>query len=108
MNNKYDFNAYDTILNLLPETTGYIVDGTITLDGEAIIKKDKGGHSIPALADSDMQKIRGDKVAMIFQDPMTALSPITVTFCNCILLVRSHGRTTLITYYKTLDRKYCA
>ena len=65
-----------TILNLLPETTGYIVDGTITLDGEAIIKKDKAGRSVPALADSDMQKIRGDKVAMIFQDPMTALNPI--------------------------------
>ena len=65
-----------TILNLLPETTGYIVDGTITLDGEAIIKKDKAGRSVPALVDSDMQKIRGDKVAMIFQDPMTALNPI--------------------------------
>ena len=65
-----------TILNLLPETTGYIVDGSITLDGEAIIKKDKSGKSVPAMADSDMQKIRGDKVAMIFQDPMTALNPI--------------------------------
>ena len=65
-----------SILNLLPETTGYIVDGTITLDGEAIIKKDKANHSVPALVDSDMQKIRGDKVAMIFQDPMTALNPI--------------------------------
>ena len=65
-----------TILNLLPETTGYIVDGTITLDGEAIIKKDKSGRSVPAMVDSDMQKIRGDKVAMIFQDPMTALNPI--------------------------------
>ena len=65
-----------SILNLLPETTGYIVDGTITLDGEAIIKKDKSGRSVSAMADSDMQKIRGDKVAMIFQDPMTALNPI--------------------------------
>ena len=65
-----------SILNLLPETTGVIVDGTITLDGEPIIKKDKDGKSIPALLDSDMQKIRGNKVAMIFQDPMTALNPI--------------------------------
>lgn len=65
-----------SILNLLPETTGYIVDGAITLDGEAIIKKNRAGRSVPAMADSDMQKIRGDKVAMIFQDPMTALNPI--------------------------------
>ncbi len=65
-----------SVLNLLPESTGVIVDGTITLDGEAIIRKNREGKSVPAMLDSDMQKIRGDKVAMIFQDPMTALNPI--------------------------------
>ena len=34
------------VLNLLPETTGQIIDGTISLDGEAIIKKSKDGKSI--------------------------------------------------------------
>ena len=65
-----------SVLNLLPETTGYIVDGTIELEGQFIIKKDSSGKSIAALSDRDMQKIRGNKVAMIFQDPMTALNPI--------------------------------
>ena len=65
-----------TILNLLPETTGHIVRGTVTLDSEPIIKMDSSGKSIPAKTDAEMQKIRGDKVAMIFQDPMTALNPI--------------------------------
>ena len=65
-----------TILNLLPETTGHIVRGTVTLDSEPIIKMDSSGKSVPAKTDAEMQKIRGDKVAMIFQDPMTALNPI--------------------------------
>ena len=81
-----------SILNLLPETTGHIVDGTITLDGEAIIRKDRDGHSIPALVDSDMQKIRGDKVAMIFQDPMTALNPIFTVGDQIAESVRLHQR----------------
>ena len=65
-----------SILNLLPETTGFIKHGTITLDGDPVIRTDENGNSIPAMDDSDMQKIRGKKVAMIFQDPMTALNPI--------------------------------
>ncbi|MBR3430990.1 MAG: ABC transporter ATP-binding protein [Clostridia bacterium] len=80
------------VLNLLPETTGQIIDGTISLDGEAIIKKSKDGKSIPALVDSDMQKIRGDMVAMIFQDPMTALNPIFTVGYQIAESVRLHQK----------------
>jgi peptide/nickel transport system ATP-binding protein len=34
------------------------------------------GQEIMALSEKEMRKIRGDKIAMIFQDPMTALNPI--------------------------------
>ncbi len=34
------------------------------------------GQDIMALSEREMRKIRGDKIAMIFQDPMTALNPI--------------------------------
>ena len=34
------------------------------------------GQDIMALTEKEMRKIRGDKIAMIFQDPMTALNPI--------------------------------
>ena len=34
------------------------------------------GQDIMALSEKEMRKIRGDKIAMIFQDPMTALNPI--------------------------------
>lgn len=81
-----------SILNLLPETTGHIADGTITLDEEPIIKKDKKGNSVPAMLDADMQKIRGDKVAMIFQDPMTALNPIFTVGYQIAESVRLHQK----------------
>ena len=64
------------VLNLLPETTGHIVKGTITLDSEPIIKMDSNGKSVAAKTDAEMQKIRGRKISMIFQDPMTALNPL--------------------------------
>ncbi len=34
------------------------------------------GQNIMAFSEKEMRKIRGDKIAMIFQDPMTALNPI--------------------------------
>jgi peptide/nickel transport system ATP-binding protein len=34
------------------------------------------GQDIMAMSEKEMRKIRGDKIAMIFQDPMTALNPI--------------------------------
>ena len=55
-----------SILRLLPKPVGQIVAGEILLDGEDILKR----------KEIDMQVIRGEKVSMIFQDPMTALNPI--------------------------------
>lgn len=55
-----------SILRLLPSRVGKIVQGSIDLEGE----------DITALSDAKMREIRGNKVSMIFQDPMTALNPI--------------------------------
>ena len=81
-----------SILNLLPETTGVIVDGTISLEGTPIITKDQNGNSVPAMSDAEMQKIRGDVVAMIFQDPMTALNPIFTVGDQIAESVRLHQK----------------
>jgi len=54
------------ILRLLPERTGKILNGSIVFDGTDLL----------ALKDMDMRKIRGERISMIFQDPMTALNPI--------------------------------
>lgn len=55
-----------TIMRLLPERTGKITSGSITFEGENIVE----------LPDAEMRNIRGDKIAMIFQDPMTSLNPV--------------------------------
>ena len=55
-----------SILRLLPERTGNIRSGSIAFDGEDLL----------ALSVDDMQsRIRGEKISMIFQDPMTSLNP---------------------------------
>lgn len=55
-----------SILSILPNPPAKLRGGEIYLDGEDLIKK----------SDAELLKIRGKKVSMIFQDPMTALNPI--------------------------------
>ena len=55
-----------SIMRLLPKPAGHIVSGEILYDGKDLAK-------IPAV---DMHTIRGKKIAMIFQEPMTALNPV--------------------------------
>ncbi|MEG1469305.1 MAG: ABC transporter ATP-binding protein [Anaerovoracaceae bacterium] len=55
-----------SILRLLPETTGKIIAGKILYDGEDLLK----------ISEDDMRKVRGDKISMVFQDPMSALNPV--------------------------------
>lgn len=53
------------ILRILPTPPAKIKKGQVILGGEELLK----------LPEKEMQKIRGNKIAMIFQDPMTALNP---------------------------------
>ena len=56
-----------SILRLLPEKTGIIQNGTITMEGVELL-------DLPV---TEMrEKYRGEKIAMIFQDPMTSLNPV--------------------------------
>jgi len=54
------------ILRLVPNPPGKIVSGEILLESEDVVTK----------KEADMRKIRGNKVSMIFQDPMTSLNPV--------------------------------
>lgn len=55
-----------SILRLLPTNTGRILRGQIEYNGTNILE----------LEEADMRKMRGDKIAMVFQDPMTSLNPV--------------------------------
>ena len=55
-----------SILNLVPEPQGRIISGEVWFDGDNVL----------TMTDKQLQTLRGDRVAMIFQDPMTSLNPI--------------------------------
>ena len=54
-----------SIIRLIPEPPGRIVSGEIIF----------GGTDILSLEEAEVRKIRGHRIAMIFQDPMTSLNP---------------------------------
>lgn len=55
-----------SLMQLVPNPPGRIVEGEIIFEGEDLLKK----------TEEEMQKIRGGKIAMSFQDPMTYLNPV--------------------------------
>lgn len=54
-----------SLLQLIPQPPGKIVSGSIKFDGK----------DLRLLNNKELQKIRGNKISMIFQDPMTSLNP---------------------------------
>ena len=55
-----------SILRLIPNPPGKIVGGDVTFAGEKLLEVD----------DSRMREIRGNDIAMVFQEPMTSLNPV--------------------------------
>jgi oligopeptide/dipeptide ABC transporter ATP-binding protein len=54
------------ILRILPQPPGRIMGGKVLFNGQNLLELDE----------EEMQKIRGKRIAMIFQEPMTALNPV--------------------------------
>ena len=55
-----------SILGLLPERVGHITGGQILFDGEDMAQ----------MSEDDLCKARGNRISMIFQDPMSSLNPV--------------------------------
>ena len=55
-----------SLMRLIPDPPGKIVNGEVLLDGEDILKIDM----------DEMRNIRGAKMSMVFQEPMTSLNPV--------------------------------
>jgi peptide/nickel transport system ATP-binding protein len=55
-----------SVLRLLPARLGRTVGGSITFDGRSLLD----------LSEDEMRSVRGNAIAMIFQEPMTSLNPV--------------------------------
>lgn len=73
------------ILRILPNPPAIFKGGEIWLDGQNLME----------LSEEQMLEIRGNRIAMIFQDPMTALNPLMTVgdqILEVLLLHNSYGR----------------
>ena len=71
-----------TVMKLIPMPPGRIKDGQIIFKGENLVLKNE----------SEMQKIRGGKIGMIFQDPMTSLNPTMTVGEQIAEGIRAHQK----------------
>lgn len=55
-----------SIMRLIPDPPGKVVGGDIVFKGESVL----------AMSASQVRSLRGNRIAMIFQDPMTSLNPV--------------------------------
>src|SRR5437667_694126 len=69
-----------SLVRLVPEPAGRIVGGRILFEGEDLLTKSPG----------EMRRIRGRKIAMVLQDPMTLLNPALTIGTQVSEVVRLH------------------
>jgi oligopeptide transport system ATP-binding protein len=69
-----------SIMRLIPSPPGRIAGGEVIFDGRNLL----------ALADEEMRKLRGRRIAMVFQDPMTSLNPFMRVSRQLMEVTRLH------------------
>jgi len=55
-----------SVMRLIPQPPGSIVGGQVFFDGRDLLQ----------LSEDEMRQVRGNRIAMVFQDPMTFLNPV--------------------------------
>jgi len=55
-----------SVMRLIPDPPGRIVGGEVLFDGQDLLK----------MSSNEIRRVRGNRIAMIFQDPMTSLNPV--------------------------------
>jgi peptide/nickel transport system ATP-binding protein len=71
-----------SLLQLVPQPAGYVAGGSIRLDGADVL----------ALSAPEKRALRGRKIAMIFQEPMTSLNPVLTVRTQLVEAIRRHRR----------------
>ncbi|MHA2202895.1 MAG: ABC transporter ATP-binding protein [Candidatus Hodarchaeales archaeon] len=69
-----------SILRLIPDPPGKIVEGEIFFNGKDLLK----------LSEDEIREIRGNEISMIFQDPMTSLNPVFTVENQIIENIKLH------------------
>jgi peptide/nickel transport system ATP-binding protein/oligopeptide transport system ATP-binding protein len=69
-----------SIMRLIPNPPGKIVSGEIWFEGKNLLKLD----------DKQIRKIRGKKISMIFQEPMTSLDPVFTIGHEIVEVIQLH------------------
>ena len=70
------------MIGLLPVPPSHIIQGQVLMEGEDLLTK----------SEKEMRKVRGKKISMIFQDPMSALNPVHTVGDQIAEVVRLHRR----------------
>src|SRR6195256_5777864 len=73
-----------SVMRLVPDPPGRIVGGSIVLEGTDLL----------GLDESEMRKVRGNRISMIFQEPMTSLNPVMRIGDQITEAVRLHRQMT--------------
>ena len=81
-----------TIMGLLPQPAGHVVQGKIEIEGEDVVKYMPKNRRKINQFDKQFRKLRGNKVSMIFQDPMSALNPVMTVGEQIAEVVKLHNK----------------
>ena len=73
-------SAY-SVMGLVPQPPGKILKGKVMFKGKDLLK----------MSEKEMLKIRGDEIAMIFQEPMTSLNPVFTIEEQMVDILIAHG-----------------
>ncbi|MCS7189357.1 MAG: ABC transporter ATP-binding protein [Bacteroidia bacterium] len=75
------------IMRLIPTPPGHIAGGEIKFDSPS-----KGEVNLLSLSEKEMRQLRGNEIAMIFQEPMTSLNPVFTCGDQVVEAIRLHQR----------------
>ncbi|MCZ7588002.1 MAG: ABC transporter ATP-binding protein [Gaiella sp.] len=70
-----------SIIGLIPKPPARIVGGEVIFDGRDLTK----------LSERELEDVRGERIAMIFQDPMTSLNPTLTIETQLVETIRRHN-----------------
>lgn len=71
-----------SMLNLIPKPAGKVTEGDVLFEGKSVLK----------MKYKDLLSLRGDKVSMIFQNPLTSLNPVFTVGEQIARVIRKHKK----------------